>query len=64
MALLDVRWVNFRSTRDERGCLTVVEGGKDIPFPIVRIFYVHDVVSDVDRGGHRDTDKLAVAVPG
>ncbi len=66
MALLDVRWVRFRCARDDRGCLTVVEGEKDIPFGIARVFYVHDVLAGVDRGGHvhRETDQVAIAVHG
>jgi dTDP-4-dehydrorhamnose 3,5-epimerase-like enzyme len=64
--LADVRWYELQSVADERGRLTVVEGERHIPFPIARVFYVHDVVGGVDRGAHahRDTDQLAMAVSG
>lgn len=62
----EVRWYELRSVADDRGRLTVIEGERHVPFPIARVFYVHDVVGGVDRGAHahRDTDQLAVAVSG
>ena len=37
-----------------------------VPFEIKRVFYMHDVAQEADRGGHahRDTDQFAVAVHG
>lgn len=64
--MLDIRWVRLRSVTDERGSLTAVEGAKDIPFDICRVFYMHNVTPGAARGGHahRETDQLAVAVHG
>ncbi|MDA7679711.1 FdtA/QdtA family cupin domain-containing protein [bacterium] len=64
--MLDIRWVKLHSVKDDRGCLTAIEGAKDVPFDIQRVFYMHDVVPGSNRGGHahRDTDQLAVAVHG
>lgn len=60
----DVRWVELPSHKDERGVLTSVEAGRDIPFEIYRIFYMHHVI--MERGGHAhpDTDQVAVVVSG
>ena len=44
--------VHFRSFRDHRGLLTFAEGMKDIPFPLKRIFWITDVSSEYNRGGH------------
>ena len=60
----DLRWIDLPSIRDDRGVLTAIESGRDIPFDIRRIFYMHQV--SADRGGHahRDTDQVIVAVAG
>lgn len=44
--------VHFRSFMDHRGLLTFAEGMKDIPFPLKRIFWITDVSSEYNRGGH------------
>jgi len=63
---VDVREVDFAHNLDDRGCLTAIEEGRHIPFPIRRVFIVHDVVDGVPRGGHahRDTDQVIVAAHG
>lgn len=64
--MADVRWLELQDVCDSRGRLTAVESEVHIPFPIARVFYVHQVQPGVDRGGHahKDTDQLAVAVHG
>ncbi|HHX60635.1 MAG TPA: WxcM-like domain-containing protein [Epulopiscium sp.] len=42
----------FDQLGDERGNLVVVEGEKDIPFKIERIFYMYGSEEDVIRGQH------------
>lgn len=61
-----VRWLSFPNVEDDRGILTAIEGGQDIPFEIKRIFYMHRVVSGAERGGHahRRTTQVAIAVNG
>ena len=44
--------LNFPQLGDERGHLVVVEGNKDIPFEIKRIFYIYGSDKDVVRGQH------------
>ena len=44
--------VVFPQHGDERGWLVVVEGQKDIPFEIKRIFYIYGSDSTVVRGKH------------
>ena len=44
--------LNFSQLGDKRGHLVVVEGNKDIPFDIKRIFYIYDSDMNVVRGKH------------
>lgn len=44
--------VRFPQHGDERGWLVVIEGNKDIPFDIKRIFYIYGSDSAVVRGQH------------
>lgn len=47
-----VRMLEFPQHGDERGHLVIVEGSKDIPFDIKRIFYIYGSDSEVVRGQH------------
>ena len=56
--------IDLKTVADVRGALTAIEGNRDIPFEIKRVFYMHHV-SD-DRGGHAhiDTDQVLIPVHG
>lgn len=58
--------VKFNQLGDDRGHLVVVEGGKDIPFEISRIFYIYGSDNDVVRGQHanRDSEFILINVSG
>lgn len=47
-----VQMLEFEQYGDERGHLVVVEGLKNIPFEIKRIFYIYGSDSNVVRGQH------------
>jgi hypothetical protein len=66
MSLSGVRWIPLPNVIDDRGVLTAIEGGKDVPFEIARIFYMHGTPAGVDRGGHahRDTHQVAISIGG
>ena len=51
---------------DERGSLSVVEGGKLVPFEIKRVYYIYGTKLGVERGfhAHKALQQLAVAVSG
>jgi dTDP-4-dehydrorhamnose 3,5-epimerase-like enzyme len=57
-----VKWVDFKTINDERGLLTAIESGLDIPIEIKRIFYMHKVTAG--RGGHAhiDTDQVIISM--
>jgi len=48
------------------GNITIVEGQKNIPFDIKRIYYLYDIPGGEDRGGHahRELMQLIVAASG
>ena len=51
---------------DERGSLVAIEGGRDLPFAIARVYYVFGTTAGVDRGchAHFQLRQLAIAVAG
>ena len=62
----DVRMLEFAQHGDERGHLVVVEGDKDIPFLVKRVFYMYGSDKDVVRGQHanRKTSFVLINVAG
>jgi len=46
------KMIEFKQNGDDRGKLVVVEGMKDIPFDIKRIFYIYGSDATVIRGQH------------
>lgn len=51
---------------DERGTLTAVEGERDVPFPIRRIYYIYEVDAGAHRGyhAHKTLKQLLICVHG
>jgi oxalate decarboxylase/phosphoglucose isomerase-like protein (cupin superfamily) len=51
---------------DRRGHISVVENNKEVPFEVKRIYYLYDVPSGEERGGHahKDLEQLIIAVSG
>jgi RimJ/RimL family protein N-acetyltransferase len=52
ITISDVKVIEFPELGDERGHLVVVEGGRNVPFEIKRIFYIYGSDSSVIRGQH------------
>jgi dTDP-4-dehydrorhamnose 3,5-epimerase-like enzyme len=61
-----VRLIELPHQADERGVLAAVEGLKDVPFEIRRVFYMYGTPRGTERGGHahKDTQQLVIAVAG
>lgn len=57
-----VRLLEFPEKGDERGYLVIVEGLKDIPFEIKRIFYIYGSDSTVVRGQHANKESEFVLI--
>ena len=61
----DCRLIDIRRYTDNRGYLSVVEEGLDIPFDIKRIYYLY-MVPEVARGAHahKALQQLLIATSG
>lgn len=61
-----VKMLDFVENGDSRGHLVVVEGQKDIPFNIKRVFYIYGSDYNVVRGQHanRNTEFVLINVAG
>ncbi len=44
--------VKLKKIHDRAGNITVVEENVDLPFVVKRVYYLYDVPSGADRGGH------------
>jgi hypothetical protein len=52
MKIQNFKLIELPKIIDPRGNLSVIEGGRQIPFDIKRIFYLYDVPTGADRGAH------------
>ena len=61
----DCRIIDIRKFTDNRGYLSVIEGGMDIPFEIKRIYYLY-MVPEAARGSHahKQLQQLLIATSG
>lgn len=57
-----IKSMKFNQLGDNRGHLVVIEGSKDIPFEIARIFYIYGSDNDVIRGQHANKDSEFVLI--
>lgn len=61
-----IKWTEFPCLGDERGNLVALEGMKNIPFEIKRIYYIFDTKQDVVRGlhAHKALKQVVIALKG
>lgn len=59
----DCKLINLNQIGDRRGHITVVENHQEIPFSVKRIYYLYDVPSGVERGGHAHKALQQLIVP-
>lgn len=65
-SVYDCSVIEFPVKHHEKGNLTVIDNGKNIPFDTKRIYYLYDVPAGESRGGHahRELKQLIVAASG
>ncbi len=66
---MDVKHFKFEvmnKSRLEDGSLIALEGNKNIPFEIKRIFYIYGVNSDISRGAHahKESKQILICIRG
>lgn len=61
-----IQWVDFKVMGDERGRLVALEGKKNIPFEIKRVYYLIETKPGVPRGfhAHKQLQQMAICLAG
>ncbi|TDB60650.1 sugar 3,4-ketoisomerase [Photorhabdus khanii] len=61
-----IKLIDFKILGDERGQLISLEGNKNIPFEIKRVYYIFGTKSDVARGfhAHKKLKQIAICISG
>lgn len=56
----------LNKVHNRAGSITIVEGNKNVPFDVKRIYYLYDVPGGAERGGHahKELRQLIVAASG
>lgn len=57
-----VKIIEFKSLGDDRGHLVALEGNRDVPFDIKRVYYITDTMKGVARGFHAHKNLIQVAI--
>ena len=63
---MDYKLVDMRVFGDDGGKLVSLEGGRNIPFEIKRVYWIYDTAPDQDRGmhAHKDMEQIIIAIDG
>lgn len=66
MSIQRCNLIELPKITDPRGNLSFIEGGKQIPFDIKRVYYLYDVPGGSDRGSHahKNLQQFMVAMSG
>jgi dTDP-4-dehydrorhamnose 3,5-epimerase-like enzyme len=61
-----IKTVSFKPLGDDRGSLVALEGNKNLPFEIKRVYYIFGTKLGVSRGfhAHKNLKQIAVCVTG
>lgn len=56
------KWITLKQRSDSRGALVVIEGTRDVPFDIKRVYTLHSLEPGSVRGGHAHKQLVQVIV--
>jgi len=61
-----VEWIDFKILGDHRGELVALEGNRNIPFDVARVYYLTGTKEGVSRGfhAHKKLEQVAICVAG
>lgn len=64
--ICDIRHIELNRIYNENGSISVVQNSLDIPFDVNRIYYLYDIPSGSERGGHahKILQQLIIAASG
>ena len=62
----DIQLLHFPKILDERGNLSYLESGNNIPFEVARTYWIYDVPGGELRGSHafKETQEVIIALSG
>ena len=55
--------IELNKIHNRSGNITAVEGNLNIPFNVERVYYLYDVPSGVERGGHAHKEQFELLIP-
>lgn len=63
---MQIKLIPLQAHGDDRGSLIALEEGKNIPFPVKRVYYLFNTKEGVHRGfhAHKTLKQVAIAVRG
>lgn len=63
---MEIKIIPLQTHGDERGSLIALEEGRNIPFPVKRVYYLFNTKDGVRRGfhAHKTLKQVAIAVRG
>ena len=63
---MNYQLINMQIFGDERGKLVSLEGCKNIPFDIKRVYYIFDTLPNQNRGmhAHKNMEQIIIAMDG
>ena len=66
MSIANCKLITLQKIQDRRGNLTFIEGSRQVPFDIKRVYYLYDVPGGAERGGHahRELHQFIIAMSG
>ena len=63
---MSYKLINLKIHGDNRGKLISLEGNRDVPFEIKRVYWIFDTLPNEDRGmhAHKNMEQIIVAMDG